>query len=584
MPPHPKEEQAAADEPLREALIALEHSRAHERTQRLQAEALLEGLRALTSSESTVEMFEQVVSVLHNFLQFDDAFISTTDVASGSLQTIITSSETYARVTWQPAKAFRRILSGKTLTFFDTSAVEEWTSQASPDLLTHARSSLHLPIRTGTLPAIVTCVSNRVGAFSQSDVRALARFGPLLSQTLLSIESRESLELLVEQRTRDLQAAKEAAEESSRSQSRFLAVMSHELRTPLNAVVGGAELARNSDSDARRNELLDTIVDSGQLLTAIIGDILDFSRAGSEQIEFELSAMNVQEHAQRTLNSFGPLGTKRGLDLSLCVEPNVPTTVISDGLRLRQVLGNLIQNAIKFTDHGSVSVRVRNAGGTDGQARLRYEVSDTGIGIATETVDLLFDAFRQADSTVTRRFGGTGLGLAICRRLVTALGGSIGAEGQPSVGSTFWFELPCDTTEAPDPEPESAKLLNSSKALDVLVAEDNVVNARIIRGILEHLGHKVLLVENGEQAIVQSAAHKFDVLLLDMMMPVMDGITAAQHIREILSSEDLYILALTANASAEARTACLDAGMNGFLTKPVTVQSIRDALDQQLSS
>jgi CheY-like chemotaxis protein len=271
------------------------------------------------------------------------------------------------------------------------------------------------------------------------------------------------------------------------------------------------------------------------------------------------------------------LADKKGLKLSEHYSDGLSAFYLGDAARVRQILLNLVGNALKFTSEGEISIRVRP---TESK-RVRFEVTDSGIGIRPEQIDKLFSAFTQADASTTRQFGGTGLGLSICKKLVDMMGGDIGIDSEYGQGSTFWFELPLVPAKAPEKPVEVSPEMETAP-LNILVAEDNLPNQLLVKAILSKLGHQVLVVGNGLEAVqsVETAESPFDVVLMDMQMPEMDGLTATQHIRELPSSRaSVPIIALTANALSGDREKVLDAGMNDYLTKPIDVSQLKRLLN-----
>lgn len=375
--------------------------------------------------------------------------------------------------------------------------------------------------------------------------------------------------------------ARERAEQANRAKSAFLANMSHELRTPLNGILGVAEALARSAVDARQKEMVELIATSARALEALLTDILDLARIEAGRMDILDEPFDLMAMVRSVAALFAASAESKGLSFHLEVPDSPPPIVSGDGKRLRQILNNLLSNAVKFTAAGGVTLAVETDC-SSGLCRARFSVHDTGIGFDEETGARLFQPFEQSDSSITRRFGGTGLGLSICRNLVELMGGAIEARSEPGRGSTFTFEVAL-APAALEPVAESgAPDAWSGRPLRVLLAEDHPVNRRVVELILEPLGVEVRSVENGELAVAEAAAAQFDLVLMDMQMPVMDGLEAVRRIRRAeaeTGAPRMPICMLTANALPHFQTMAAEAGADGFLTKPVSAL----ALTQQIA-
>ena len=396
---------------------------------------------------------------------------------------------------------------------------------------------------------------------------------------------RRQLELEVAERSRvniELREAKERAEDAARLKSQFLANMSHEIRTPLNGVTGMISLALDRCADSEEREQLQVALSAAQSLSGILNDILDFSRIEAGKMAIESINFDLHATLRECLRIFDLAVRDKDLRLRLEIAPGCPRCVQGDPARLRQVLINLAGNAVKFTIEGEVAVRVA----ATEPALLRFEISDTGIGIPVEKLDSIFEAFTQADGSHSRRFGGSGLGLTITRRLVELMGGRLWAESEVGRGSRFFVELPwaasCDCVE---PSPMAAPR-PALPPLHILVAEDNLVNQRVVCGILRRQGWTVALALNGEQALERFLLERFDAILMDIQMPEVDGLEATDKIRNHERQGALPrtpIIALTAHASQSQHRQCIAHGMDAVVTKPVDLTTLLDVIARVLS-
>lgn len=380
---------------------------------------------------------------------------------------------------------------------------------------------------------------------------------------------------------RKLEDSRERAEQASRAKNQFLATMSHELRTPLNALLGLSRLLQHgTGSRQRRREYIDLIADSAQSLSSIVSDILDISKIEAGRLDIEVAPMDLPQLARSVYASFSVLARARDLAFSLDIEPGVPEFVVGDPLRVRQILLNFVNNALKFTAAGSVQMRIELAGGT----MIRLAVHDTGPGFDDETRERLFLPFSQADESTTRRFGGTGLGLSICRELATLMGGRVGADGLPGRGSAFWAELPLPPSSLRPSTSDFAGLDSAALGdLNVLVVEDNDVNMMICVALLEQRGAHVLQARDGLQAVQAvrdqaAASQAIDLVLMDLQMPVMGGVEATLLLRAEHSPIELPIIGLSAAAFASERAEALAAGMNDFVVKPIEPRKLERAI------
>jgi PAS domain S-box-containing protein len=465
--------------------------------------------------------------------------------------------------------------------------IEDVTQDANfPRAAIAARESLHaafcFPILLGSeVLGVLEFFSHEI---QQPDSRLLEMMGAIGSQIGQFIE-RKTAEDALRVYADDLEVARNRAEQATRAKSEFLANISHEIRTPMNAMIGMTELALATRITREQREYLNAIQSSADVLLALVNDLLDFSKIEARKLQLDRVGFKLRDALEDTMRVLAPRAQKKGIELACHIDPGVPDVLVGDPLRLRQIVVNLVGNAIKFTDQGEIVVQAQQESRQDEKVQVHFSVKDTGIGIAPEKQQVIFEAFSQADSSTTRRYGGTGLGLAICAQLVELMGGTISVESQPGLGSTFHFTAWFDVEEAGADEPRG-KWRNMTD-LPVLIVDDNATNRRILEEVFTNWHMRPVTVEGGAAALAELeksslAGQSFAVVLLDGHMPGMDGFALAQRITRDRRYAGTRLVMLTSGAPEDV-SRCRKLGISAYLTKPVKQSELFDVVVSVIS-
>ncbi|ELP5729543.1 response regulator [Vibrio vulnificus] len=559
-------------EALHDALVELKKSRENEKRLAGENSAILSAISAMSEAKNTHEIFLGLHRVLNKYIDFDDFVVITRHSRQESFKTLLTTNQVFNETEWSDGNKFNRVLNGECILLFEPIALTEF-EKLNSFVKSHINSVLLTGIDAQVTQSVILLIGSKKGQFSIESKETLKRFLPLIERAVIDIENKEKLQRIVELRTRELALAREESERANRAKSEFLAMMSHELRTPLNSVLGMLDVLKQSELSFGHNNMLSQMENSAELLLTIISDILDLSRIESGEFSLSEQWINISDTVSFVISQQQHSALSKGLKLDLEIRLDSNRHYWLDPSRLSQVLFNLVGNAIKFTQKGTIHVLVELE-----SDELNIQVKDTGIGIEKDKLPSLFTAFKQADSSITRKFGGTGLGLAITKHLVELMRGRVYVSSVYGSGSTFTVQIPV----------KSRKLIRRSLiadeqkqscALNVLVVEDTQSNQMVIQLLLNKLGHNVFIANNGSEAIefIESNTETLDVVFMDVSMPIMDGLTATKILRN--NGFEVPIIALTAHALASDKQKCLSVGMDNFVAKPVRKQELASAIE-----
>jgi signal transduction histidine kinase/ActR/RegA family two-component response regulator len=559
-------------EQLREALASAKQLAAAQEARLRQQDLVLSGIEAISVEDEPAAAIANAFEVLRTAVAFDHALVL--EPREAGYACVAATNPSLVGAEWPAGDFFTRVAAGRPGVVPDVSRVPDWI--AGPAGVT-AVGALFTPLSTAAGAGLLILCADRHGAYSASDLALVARLGLLVSQTLAAGQQRRLAEAV-----RRSEVEREAAVHANEVKSRFFANMSHEVRTPLNGVIAVADILARTELSPRQQEMVDLILDSGRMLERVLNDVLDFSKIESGRLGLDLQPCNPADALRSVFDLFAAKADEKGLALTVAVEPGADGWFEADSLRIRQVVSNLLSNAVKFTEAGGVHVAL-GAEERDGEVLLAIRVRDTGCGFQQETAERLFERFEQEDGSITRKFGGSGLGLSIARAIARLMGGDIGCESAPGRGAEFRFWFPARRAEAARPceaAPE-VRLAEPEAALRVLVAEDNPNNQRIIGMILEIAGIEAVFACDGREACEAVAVQRFDVILMDLQMPVMDGLTAMRRIRARERAENRArtpIVAVSANAMTHQVEEALAAGADAHVSKPIDPAALLTAI------
>ncbi|MFA0014918.1 response regulator [Vibrio lentus] len=564
-------------EALQEARIELQKLKLRERKLAEENRVILSTISAISKAGNISEIFSSLEFVLKKYIKFDDFIVVSRIGNNGAFKTLLTNNKVFEQMKWNDCGKLSRVINGECAILFEPKSLGEFNS-LHPIILDQINSVLITGIDSGLTQSVIIFIHSNTKHFSIETKATLNRFRPLIERAVFDIENKEKLEATVRERTAELVNARKEAEEANKAKSEFLAMMSHELRTPLNAIIGLIDTLKSTALTQDQQSILLNMSTSSELLLAIISDVLDFSKIESGCFSLAPQWNNVRDTVTFVLSEQRKAADSKGLALTVTTDIPEDELHYIDQSRLAQILFNLIGNAIKFTERGQVHVSIKYQ-----QSSFYITVEDSGIGISAQQLSSLFSPFVQADSTITRRFGGTGLGLAITKRLVELMRGRIFVNSELGQGSKFEVQLPVSTRVVCDKTNRQNDLQIQEQPrsrYSVLVVEDNPTNQMVIKLILTRQGHEVFIASNGEEAIgfIEKDSDSIDIILMDVSMPVMDGLTTTKYMRE--ANIQTPIVALTAHTSVEDRFSCLDVGMNDFVTKPVRTKEITEAIDR----
>ena len=565
-------------EDLREALVSAQQLAAAREARLRQQEIVLSGLQAIRADDEPDAAIPRAFELLREALTFERAMVLQ---PKGDRFACVASTEAVALalgLDWPAGPFLTRVARGRGAVVPDASQVPEWT--ANPLRLPPPVGAIFAPLTTAEGPGLLVLCADKHGAYSAADLNLVVKLGLIVSQTLETAYRRRLTDAV-----RRSEVEREAAVQANEAKSRFFANMSHEIRTPLNGVVAMAEVLSRSELAPRDREMADVILDSGRMLERLLNDVLDFAKMEAGHLELEPRPFNLRADLKSVFDLSAAKADAKGLHLKIAEADMAKGWFIGDSLRVRQVVTNLLSNAVKFTDAGQVEVTVDvEPEGAD--LRVAIRVRDSGCGFPAEAAERLFGRFEQEDSSITRRFGGTGLGLPISRSLARLMGGDIVCRSSPHEGSVFEFTFRATRAEAPGGLSDRVGVLTFENGPSVLVVEDNPTNQKIIGVVLDMAGIVPSYANNGEEACEMVTAERFDVILMDLQMPVMDGLTAIRCIRareRETGAPPTPIIAVSADAMVHQVEEALAVGADAHIAKPISPGALLTAIGEACS-
>jgi signal transduction histidine kinase/ActR/RegA family two-component response regulator len=557
-------------EQLREALASAQQLVSAQALRLRHQELVLNGIQAISPEADPVAATALAYEVLGAALHFDQALVL--EPAEDGYVCISATRCPLVGRRWPASPLFARVASGRGAVIPDLARVPGWCEDWGPGSV----GCVLAPIATTEGPGLLIVCADRHGAYSADDLALVTRMGLLVSQTLAVGQQRRLAEAM-----RRSEVEREAAVRANEVKSRFFANMSHEIRTPLNGVVAMADLLFRAELGPREREMVGVILSSGRMLERLLNDVLDFAKMESGRLDLELRPVDLLADLKPVFDLFAANAQEKGLYLRVASSAAAAGAFEIDSLRVRQVVSNLLSNAVKFTEAGGVDVEIDATPGEDGATIVLVRVRDSGPGFAPDAAERLFERFEQEDGSTTRRFGGSGLGLSIARTLARLMGGDVRCEAVAGQGAAFEFSFTTKRVAAIQSTTVEVSPQGGERPLRVLVADDNATNRQIVGMILELIGAQPRYAENGEEACGAMRDEAFDVVLMDLQMPVMDGLTAIRTIREWEARGGrprTPVIALSANAMTHHVVEALDAGADAHVGKPINPSALLSAM------